>query len=561
MSKSMLEAGSSVIKDGVTKAPHRALLKALGITDAEMKRPFVGIVNSHNEYVPGHMHLREIGDAVKAGVRYAGGVPFEFSTIAVCDGIAMNHMGMKYSLASRELIADSVETMIMAHPMDALVFITNCDKIVPGMMMAAARLNIPSIFVSGGPMQAGSYKGEKIVLSNIFEAVGKLSQGEITAEELTEIENAGCPGCGSCAGMYTANSMNCMIEALGMAPPGNGTILAVTAARRRLAKMAGERIMELLKEDIRPRDILTKAAFVNALRTDMAVGCSTNTVLHLPAIAHEAGIKLDLDLIDEIGRTTPQLCKLSPAAQTFLEDLYEAGGIMTVMKELSNAGLIDKEVRTVAAARLGDVLDKSPQADGKVIRTLANPQRKDGGIAVLKGNLASEGAVVKQGAMAEAMMVHQGPARVFDCEEDAAEAILQGKIKPGDVMVIRYEGPKGGPGMREMLTPTATLVGRGLDSSVALITDGRFSGATRGAAIGHVSPEAAVGGVIALIKEGDTISIDVPNRRLELLVDEGELKRRREAWAGAPDRGLKGYLKRYASMVSSAPKGAVFSPE
>ncbi|MCR4441538.1 MAG: dihydroxy-acid dehydratase [Peptococcaceae bacterium] len=552
---------SSLIKDGPTKAPHRSLLKALGVTDAEMKRPFVGIVNSHNEFIPGHQHLREIGENVKAGVRYGGGVPFEFSTIGVCDGIAMNHLGMKYSLASRELIADSVETMIMAHPMDALVFVTNCDKIVPGMMMAAARLNIPSIFISGGPMQAGWYKGERIALSNLFEAVGRHSQGKMSDEELAEMETAACPGCGSCAGMYTANSMNCLTEALGMALPGNGTIPAVRAARRRLAKMTGERIMELLKMNLRPRDILTEAAFVNAMRTDMALGCSTNTVLHLTAIAHEAGVKLDLDMIDKISRSTPQLCKLSPAGPTFIEDLDSEGGIMAVMKELSKAGLIDTGVKTTAGANLEEILQKAQPARGEVIRTLDNPFRKDGGIAVLKGNLAPEGAVVKQGAVAENMMVHRGPARVYDSEEEATAAILGGSIKKGDVVVIRYEGPRGGPGMREMLTPTSALAGMGLDSCVAFITDGRFSGATRGASIGHVSPEAAAGGVIALIKEGDIISIDIPNRSLELLVDSGEIEQRKKAWAGPPDRGLQGYLKRYANKVTSAAQGAVFFPE
>jgi len=553
--------GSSLIKEGATKAPHRSLLKALGITDAEMKRPFVGVVSSYNDYVPGHQHLKEISENVKAGVRYGGGVPFEFSTIAVCDGIAMNHLGMKYSLASRELIADSIETMIMAHPMDALVFVTNCDKIIPGMLMAAARLNIPSVFVSGGPMQAGKFRGERIALSNLFEAVGKHSQGKMTDEELQEMENSACPGCGSCAGMYTANSMNCLTESLGMGLPGHGTVLAVTAARRRLAKMAGERVMEVLAQNLRPRDILTEDVFINALRADMALGCSTNTVLHLPAIAHEAQVKLDLDVIDKISRTTPQLCKLSPAGPFFIEDLDAAGGIMTVMKELSKAGLIKTDVKTVAAPSLGDILDKTGFTGGEAIRPLENPYRQDGGIAILRGNIAPDGAVVKQGAVAEEMMVHQGPARIFNSEEEATEGILGGRIKPGDVIVIRYEGPKGGPGMREMLTPTAALSGMGMDSLVALITDGRFSGATRGSAIGHVSPEAAAGGVIALIQEGDIISIDIPDRSLNLLVGEGELNRRKQEWAGPPDRGLKGYLARYARMVSSAALGAVFSPE
>lgn len=553
--------GSKLIKEGATKAPHRSLLKALGITDAEMKRPFVGIVNSYNDCVPGHQHLREIGESVKAGVRYAGGVPFEFSTIAVCDGIAMNHLGMKYSLASRELIADSIETMMMAHPMDALVFIPNCDKVIPGMLMAAARLNIPSIFVSGGPMQAGRFRGERVVLSNMFEAVGKHSQGKMSDEELREMENTACPGCGSCAGMYTANSMNCLTEALGMALPGNGTILAVTAARRRLAKTAGERVMVLLENDLRPKDILTEAAFTNALRVDMALGGSSNTVLHLTAIAYEAGIKLGLDDIDQISHETPQLCKLSPAGATFIEDLDEGGGIMAVMKELSRGSMIKTGVRTVAAANLNDILAETPPIKNDSIRPLNHPHRPDGGLAILKGNLAPDGAVVKQGAVAQEMMVHQGPARIYNSEEEATEGILGGRVKPGDVIVIRYEGPKGGPGMREMLTPTATLAGMGLDSSVALITDGRFSGATRGSAIGHVSPEAAEGGVIALLHEGDIISIDIPHRSLEVLVGEEELKRRSKEWTGPPDRQLTGYLARYARMVGSAARGAVFSSE
>ncbi|QNB46638.1 dihydroxy-acid dehydratase [Thermanaerosceptrum fracticalcis] len=552
--------GSSLIKEGATKAPHRSLLKALGITDGEMKRPFIGIVNSQNDFVPGHQHLREIGEAVKAGVRNAGGVPFEFSVIAVCDGIAMNHPGMKYSLASRELIADSIETMVMAHPVDALVFIPNCDKVVPGMLMAAARLNLPSIFVSGGPMQSGKFQGKRIALSDIFEAVGQYSKGTMTESELKEMEDCTCPGCGSCAGMYTANSMNCLTEALGMGLPGNGTILAVTAARRRLAKEAGEKIMAILEQDLRPRDILTKAAFTNALRTDMALGCSTNTVLHLTAIAHEAGIKLDLEQIDQISRTTPQLCKLSPAGPSFIEDLAEAGGIMGVMKELARGGLIDGTVKTVSGVSLEEVLKVTRNETGGVIRTIENPYRAEGGIAILKGNLAPDGAVVKQGAVIEEMMVYQGPARIFNSEEEATEAILNGGIKSGDVIVIRYEGPKGGPGMREMLTPTSALAGMGLDSSVALITDGRFSGASRGASIGHVSPEAAAGGVIALVEEGDMIRINIPERSLELLVDEGELLQRKEKWAGPPQKGLTGYLARYARMVSSADKGAVISP-
>ena len=553
--------GSTLIKEGVTKAPHRSLLKVLGITDSEMKRPFIGIVNSANDFIPGHQHLQQISEAVKAGVRYAGGVPFEFSTIGVCDGIAMNHKGMKYSLASRELIADSVEIMITAHPMDALVFIPNCDKVVPGMLMAAARLNIPCIFISGGPMQAGKVKGEKIGLSQVFEGVGQVSSGNMSEEELCELEDKACPGCGSCAGMFTANSMNCLTEALGMALPGNGTVLAVTAARRRLAKTVGERVLTLLNNNTKPRDILTEQAFSNAVRADMALGGSTNTILHLIAIAHEAGVPLDLAMIDKLTYTTPQLCKLAPAGMTFIEDLDEAGGISTVLKELARGGLLNTDVQTVAATKLGELLVKAKDPDGDVIRTLEQPHRKDGGLAILRGNLAKDGAVVKQGAVAEEMMVHQGPARIFNSEEEASAGILAGKVKAGDVVVIRYEGPKGGPGMQEMLAPTASLAGLGLDKSVALITDGRFSGATRGAAIGHVSPEAAAGGVIALVEEGDTIQIDIPKRKLELLVDERELERRKAAWGGPPDRGVTGYLARYARMVTSGDKGAVFSLE
>jgi dihydroxy-acid dehydratase len=553
--------GSEILKIGPTKAPHRALLSALGITGAEMKRPFVGVVNSKSDYIPGHQHLGEIGEAVKAGIRNAGGVPFEFQTIGVCDGLAMNHQGMKYSLASRELIADSVEVMINAHPMDALVFVTNCDKIVPGMLMAACRLNLPAIMVSGGPMTAGKAEGRRIGFSEIFEAVGRHSAGALTDAQLFEYEEKGCPGCGSCAGMYTANSMNCLTEALGMGLPGNGTVLANSAARRRLAKSAGERIMTLLREDRRPRDILTARSIRNALRTEMALGCSTNTVLHLTAIAHEAGLNLDLSLIDEISHTTPQLCILNPAGDAFIEDLGEVGGIMAVMKELSRGGLIDGAVKTAAADTLQDVLDAWTGADGILIHTLERPYRKEGGIAILRGNLAPEGAVVKQGAVKEGMMTHRGPARVFQSETEATEAILGGVVQKGDVVVIRYEGPKGGPGMQEMLAPTAALAGRGLDGSVALITDGRFSGATRGAAIGHVSPEAAAGGLIAFVESGDLIQIDIPNRKLELLVDDHLLEARKKTWAGPPDRGFGGYLARYARQVTSAAQGAVFRGE
>ena len=550
---------SEIIKTGPQKAPHRALLKGLGITNKEMERPFIGVVNSHNDFVPGHLHLREIGEAVKAGIRYAGGVPFEFQTIAVCDGIAMNHKGMKYSLASREVIADSIEIMVNAHPVDALVFIPNCDKIVPGMLMAACRLNLPSIFVSGGPMMAGLMPdGTRIGLTEVNEAVGRHSIGKVTDEELREFEDNACPGCGSCAGMYTANSMNCLTEALGMGLPGNGTIPAVSSARRALAKDTGERIIDLLKENRRPRDIMTSASFVNAMRTEMAMGGSTNVVLHLPAIANEAGISLPLSLTDEISRSTPQLCMLNPASSVFIEDLAFKGGIMALMKELWNNGLIDDSVKAVGADCFKTLLTNYKRAaDGEVIRSFDNPFSAEGGIAILRGNLAPDGAVVKRGAVAPEMQVYKGISRVFDSEEEATSAIINGKIKPGDVVVIRYEGPKGGPGMQEMLTPTATLMGRGLGSSVALVTDGRFSGVTRGAAIGHVSPEGASGGLIALVEEGDIISIDIPGRTLELLVDEQEIERRRKAWAGPPDRGFGGYLARYASQVASAAQGAI----
>ena len=547
---------SDLMKEGITRAPHRSLLKALGISDAEMKRPFIAVVNAQSDYIPGHAHLGEISQAVQAGIRNAGGVPFEFRTIGVCDGLAMNHIGMKYSLASRELIADSIEVMLTAHPLDGVVFIPNCDKIVPGMLMAAARLNLPSIFISGGPMNAGVVHGKRIGLSEMFEAVGSYTAGKIDDDELAYMEERACPTCGSCSGMYTANSMNCLTEVIGMSLPGSGTLMAVSSARRRLAKETGERIMELVRENIRPSDIMTTKAFHNALRTDMALGCSTNTVLHLTAIAHEAGVPVDLELINQFGKTTPQLCKLNPAGSTFIEDLNEVGGIRSVMKELSKAGLIETEAVTVCGT-VADRIASVPGGDGQIIHTIENPIRKDGGIAVLKGNLAREGAVVKQGAVLPEMMVHTGPARVFDSEEEASEAILGNKIQPGDVVVIRYEGPKGGPGMREMLTPTSVLSGQGLDNCVALITDGRFSGATRGAAIGHVSPEAAAGGVIGLIREGDTIHIDIPNRLLEVELSEEELEERRKNFVPKqPD--VKGYLKRYAEHVTSGSQGAVF---
>lgn len=549
---------SDLIKKGPTRASHRALLKALGLTDREIKRPFVAVVCSASDYIAGHMHLQNIADAVKAGIRAGGGVPFEFNTIGVCDGIAMNHKGMKYSLCSRELIADSIEVMLTAHPLDAVVFIPNCDKIVPGMMLAAIRLNLPSIFISGGPMYAGRHNGQRIGFNDVCEAVGSHAAGKLSDEELGEIENEVCPGCGSCSGMYTANSMNCLTEAIGMSLPGTGTIPAVKSARIRLAKEAGERVMELLEENVRPLDIITADAVENAIHTDMALGCSTNTVLHLTAIANEAGVPVDMARFDELGKDTPQICKLSPATRDFyIEDLDEVGGIAAVMKELSKADLLHTGAPTVLGT-VGERIAKAPAADGKCIRKLDNPYRKDGGIAVLRGNLAPEGSVVKQGAVLPSMMTHEGPARVFNSEEEACEAILGGKIKAGDVVVIRYEGPKGGPGMREMLTPTSALAGYGLDDSVALITDGRFSGASKGAAVGHVSPEAAAGGLMAYVQEGDRILVDIPNRKLELLVSDEEIDKRKQDGVQAPDRQLTGYLKRYAAMVTSGSRGAVF---
>lgn len=547
---------SDLMKSGVSRAPHRSLLKALGLTDQEIARPFVAVVSSKSDYIPGHTHLDTITKAVEAGIRNAGGVPFTFNTIGVCDGLAMNHLGMKYSLCSRELIADSIEVMLTAHPLDAVVFIPNCDKIVPGMLLAACRLNLPSIFVSGGPMLPGTDGDKKVGLNEVFEAVGSVAAGTRDESSLHELEETACPGCGSCSGMYTANSMNCLTEAIGMALPGNGTIPAVMAARIRLAKQTGERVMELLKENIRPKDILTPAAFENALRADMAIGCSSNTVLHIVAVSYAAGCPLTLKQIDDIGKATPQICKLNPASQVFITDLNGVGGIQSMLKELDRAGMIHRDAITVSGT-VGERIDAARDADGEIIRHLDSPFRKDGGLAILFGNLATDGAVVKQGAVAPSMMVHQGPARVFDSEEDATEAITGGRIHPGDVVVIRYEGPKGGPGMREMLTPTATIAGMGLGESVALITDGRFSGATRGASIGHVSPEAAAGGVIALVEEGDIISIDIPARKLELLVDEKTLAERKARWK-APHRELSGYAKRYAQHVTSGSTGAVF---
>lgn len=545
-------------KKGLEKAPHRSLFKAIGLTDEEINRPLIGIVNSKNDIVPGHINLDKIAEAVKAGVRLKGGTPLEFSTIGVCDGIAMNHIGMKYSLASRELIADTIEIMATAHAFDALVFIPNCDKIVPGMLMAAARLNLPAIFISGGPMLAGSFKGKKVSLSQVFEGVGAAAAGRMTEEELYELEESACPTCGSCSGMFTANSMNCLTEALGMALPGNGTVPAVYAERIRLAKKAGMQIMELLDKNIRPLDIMTEDAFYNAIRLDMAIGCSTNSVLHLMAIANEAGVKIDLSLFNEISRTTPHLCKISPAGEHHMEDLYRAGGISALYNELNKRGLVKTECITVTGSTIGENVKNKPVLDCSVIRPVDDPHSESGGLAILFGNLAPEGAVVKKGAVALEMMQHEGRARVFDSEEAAVEAILGGKINKGDVIVIRYEGPKGGPGMREMLTPTSAVAGMGLDKDVALITDGRFSGATRGASIGHVSPEAAAGGTIALVEEGDIIRIDIPACKLELLVDEETLNMRKANWKEPESRIKTGYMKRYAQMVESASTGAVF---
>lgn len=547
---------SNRVKAGVEKAPHRSLFKALGLTDGEIKKPFIGVANAFSEVVPGHRHLNEIVQSVKNGVLMEGGTPMEFPVIGVCDGIAMNHEGMKYSLASRELIADSIEIMVKAHGFDGIVLVPNCDKIVPGMLMAAARLDIPAIVVSGGPMLAGKVNGKKVDLSTVFEAVGAVKAGQMTEEELYRLEEQACPGCGSCAGMFTANSMNCMTEALGMALPGNGTIPAVYAERIRLAKYTGMKIMELVRDQVTARDILTAQTFDNALRVDMALGCSTNTILHLTAIAHEAGVAVDLDKIHAISESTPNLCRLSPAGVHHIEDLYEAGGIMAVMHELSKKGLLQENVWTTANKKLGDLLGCCQTDNHEVIRSIDEPYSPTGGIAVLKGNLAPDGAVVKKSAVVPEMMQHKGKARVFEGEEAVVEAILGGKIEAGDIVVIRYEGPKGGPGMREMLTPTSALAGMGLDKRVALITDGRFSGATRGASIGHVSPEAQAGGPIALVEEGDWIEIDISAGKLELLVDEQVLAERRAAFKPKEIK-YSGYLGKYASMVTSAATGAV----
>jgi dihydroxy-acid dehydratase len=548
---------SDLMKKGLERAPHRSLFKSMGYTDEEIAQPLIGVVNSANEIVPGHIHLDIICEAVKSGIRMAGGTPVEFPVIGVCDGIAMGHTGMKYSLASRELIADSVEIMAVAHPFDALVFIPNCDKIIPGMLMAALRLNIPAIFISGGPMLAGSVEGKTVDLISVFEGVGKVKSRQITLNELRKIEDCACPGCGSCSGMYTANTMNCMTEALGMGLPGNGTILAVHAARVRLAKKAGIKIMELLKKNIKPRDIAKLDAFKNAIAVDMALGGSTNTVLHLPAIAHEAGIKLDLDLFNKLSEKTPNLCKLSPAGAHHIEDLDAAGGVQAVMKEISKLGVINEKVLTVSGETVGKNLKAARVLNKEVIRPIKNPYTKEGGIAILRGNLAPGGAVVKQSAVAPGMLVNKGRARVFDSEEEGIKAILDGKIKAGEVIVIRYEGPKGGPGMREMLAPTSAISGMGLGESVTLLTDGRFSGGSRGAAIGHISPEAAEGGLIALVREGDLIAIDIPKRKLTLKVSSEELRRRKNAWKPRPPAIQSGYLSRYSSLVTSASTGAI----
>ena len=548
---------SDAVKKGSQQAPHRSLFNALGMTKEEMERPLVGIVSSYNEIVPGHMNLDKIVNAVKQGVAMAGGTPVVFPAIAVCDGIAMGHIGMKYSLVTRDLIADSTEAMAIAHQFDALVMVPNCDKNVPGLLMAAARINVPTVFVSGGPMMAGHINGHKTSLSSMFEAVGSYAAGKITEEELTEFENKACPTCGSCSGMYTANSMNCLTEALGMGLRGNGTIPAVYSERIRLAKHAGMQVMEMYRKNIRPRDIMTKEAVLNALTVDMALGCSTNSMLHLPAIAHEIGMDFDISFANEISEKTPNLCHLAPAGPTYIEDLNEAGGVYAVMNELNKKGLLHTDCMTVTGKTVGENIKDCVNLNPEVIRPIDNPYSQTGGLAVLKGNLAPDGGVVKRSAVVEEMMVHEGPARVFDCDEDAIAAIKGGKIVEGDVVVIRYEGPKGGPGMREMLNPTSAIAGMGLGSSVALITDGRFSGASRGASIGHVSPEAAVGGPIALIEEGDIISIDIPNLKLEVKVSDEEMQARKAKWQPRQPKVTTGYLARYAAMVTSGNRGAI----
>lgn len=549
---------SNNMKSGMQQAPSRSLLNAVGMTPEEMRKPIIGIVSSFNEIVPGHINLDKISDAVKLGVAEAGGTPVVFPAIAVCDGIAMGHIGMKYSLCSRDLIADSTETVAMAHQFDALVMIPNCDKTVPGMLMAAARLNIPTVFVSGGPMLSGRVKGKNTSLSSMFEAVGAYAAGKISEDDVMEFENKTCPTCGSCSGMYTANSMNCLTEVLGMGLRGNGTIPAVYSERIRLAKRAGYAVMEMLKRDIRPRDIMTKEAFINALTMDMALGCSTNSMLHLPAIAYEAGVELNVDIANEISAKTPNLCHLAPAGHTYIEELNEAGGIYAVMKEISKLGLLNLDCMTVTGKTVGENIKDAVNLDTDVIRPAENPYSKVGGIAVLKGNIAPDSCVVKRSAVLPEMLKHSGPARVFDCEEDAIAAIKGGKIVPGDVVVIRYEGPKGGPGMREMLNPTSAIAGMGLDTTVALITDGRFSGASRGASIGHASPEAAVGGPIGLLQDGDIIDIDINANTINARVSEEEFAKRRENWKPRINE-VTGYLARYRKLVSGAPRGAVLT--
>ena len=549
---------SNNMKSGMQQAPSRSLLNAVGMTPEEMRKPIIGIVSSFNEIVPGHINLDKISDAVKLGVAEAGGTPVVFPAIAVCDGIAMGHIGMKYSLCSRDLIADSTETVAMAHQFDALVMIPNCDKTVPGMLMAAARLNIPTVFVSGGPMLSGRVKGKNTALSSMFEAVGAYAAGKISEDDVMEFENKTCPTCGSCSGMYTANSMNCLTEVLGMGLRGNGTIPAVYSERIRLAKRAGYAVMEMLKRDIRPRDIMTKEAFINALTMDMALGCSTNSMLHLPAIAYEAGVELNVDIANEISAKTPNLCHLAPAGHTYIEELNEAGGIYAVMKEISKLGLLNLDCMTVTGKTVGENIKNALNLDTDVIRPAENPYSKVGGIAVLKGNIAPDSCVVKRSAVLPEMLKHSGPARVFDCEEDAIAAIKGGKIVPGDVVVIRYEGPKGGPGMREMLNPTSAIAGMGLDTTVALITDGRFSGASRGASIGHASPEAAVGGPIGLLQDGDIIDIDINANTINARVSEEEFAKRRENWKPRINE-VTGYLARYRKLVSGAPRGAVLT--
>ena len=548
---------SDNVKSGMQQAPHRSLFNALGMTQEEMKKPLVGIVSSYNEIVPGHMNLDKIVNAVKLGVAMAGGTPVVFPAIAVCDGIAMGHIGMKYSLVTRDLIADSTEAMAIAHQFDALVMVPNCDKNVPGLLMAAARVNVPTVFVSGGPMLAGHVKGQKTSLSSMFEAVGSYAAGKMSEEDVLDYEQHACPTCGSCSGMYTANSMNCLTEAIGMGLQGNGTIPAVYSERIKLAKHAGMKVMELLEKNIRPRDILTEKAFMNALTVDMALGCSTNTMLHLPAIAHEAGVEIDLDIANELSAKTPNLCHLAPAGHTYMEELNEAGGIYAVMNELNKKGLLYTDLITATGKTVGENIKGCENKNPEVIRPIDNPYSQTGGIAVLKGNLAVNGSVVKRSAVVPEMMIHEGPARVFDCEEDAIAAIKGGKIVPGDVVVIRYEGPKGGPGMREMLNPTSAIAGMGLGSSVALITDGRFSGASRGASIGHVSPEAALGGNIALVEEGDIIKINIPENTLNVDVSDEVLAERRAKWQPREPKVTTGYLARYAALVTDSSKGAI----